>query len=229
MHDRQRLKLLHGPYAPPQVQRGDRLEDKARGKVKVLGYSDSPIPWPYCHRSNHGYSLILCGDLIRAVQCESEIAIAAHWGVSVTTVWKWRKALGVAPITEGTERLYRAYQPEKLPEPVAERGREGARQPEAREKISRAKTGQPASPGTKAALLEAAKRPKSEQWKAQLSARNRARGHRPPPPHPEWTKDEDRRLRQLVVEGLTDREIAQRIGRPLHGVRCRRRALGVKR
>ena len=63
-------------------------------------------------RSNRPYvkkpglhSRIVCGDLIRAVQTESEIAVAHHWGVTPNTVSRWRQALCVPRMTEGSRKL----------------------------------------------------------------------------------------------------------------------------
>jgi hypothetical protein len=44
-------------------------------------------------------SPILCGDLVRAVQQESALAVAYHWGVCHNVVTRWRAALQVEPIT----------------------------------------------------------------------------------------------------------------------------------
>ena len=60
-------------------------------------------------------SLIVCGELVRAVKQESVAAVAHHWGVCETTVWKWRIALGVGRMTEGTTQLYRDLVPSRLP------------------------------------------------------------------------------------------------------------------
>jgi len=67
--------------------------------------SGGPIPWPVC-RAPGGRRLILCGDLARAVRCESEAAVAYWWGIDVTTVWKWRRCLGVPKSNAGSRRLY---------------------------------------------------------------------------------------------------------------------------
>lgn len=169
MDDLNRLRLLCGPYEAPPVRRGEVLEGFIVG-----GFTDAPIPWPY-RKWTGKRSLILTGDLERAVRCESEIAIAHHWGVSTFMVWRWRKKLGVGRITEGTDRLYREYFGEKLPEDVAEIGRQNALAPEVIERQRAAKVGKPAHPKVKEALLRGAKKPKSEAWKAKLAERNRQR------------------------------------------------------
>lgn len=174
MRHADRIALLHGPYQSPRVKRGDWLEDGMHGLVPVGGYSDGLIAWPRRRKTGKA-SLILCDDLVRAVQVESEIAVAHWWGVSIGTVYAWRKTLGVGRITEGTDRLYRDYKPVKIPDDMAAVGRVHAAQPEAKARMAATKRGKPATAGTRAALLAAAKRPKSDAWKRQLSDRNRAR------------------------------------------------------
>src|SRR5262245_45972864 len=104
MQDEQRFQLLFGPYVPPRTKRGKFLFCEMRGTVKVGGYSDGPIPWPVKWGTR---SLILCGDLARAVRVESAQGIAHHWGVRPPTVTKWRTALDVDRDTAGTRDLYR--------------------------------------------------------------------------------------------------------------------------
>lgn len=165
MDDAERLKLLHGPYVPPKCRRGDALHCEYRDReVKVGGMTDAPIQWPRALKTGKA-SPIVCGDLVRAIRAESEIAVAHHWGVCVVTVWSWKKVLGVPRITEGGARLYREYKPEKLTDEAAARGRKAAVEPEAIERQRAAKAGKPAHPNTRAALLEACKRPKSDEWK----------------------------------------------------------------
>src|SRR5207253_9675449 len=88
--DAEKVKLLFGPYSPPRTRRGKFLICEMRGTVKVGNYSDGPIPWPMKWRTR---SLILCGDLVRAVQQESALAVAHHWAVCTDIVSKWRRSL----------------------------------------------------------------------------------------------------------------------------------------
>lgn len=160
---RDRLKLLQSPYIAPSVRRGDTLLDLARGEfVTVGGYSSGPIAWPRKLKNGRA-ALIVCDELARAVREESEIAIAHHWGVNVGTVWAWRKALGVHPINPGTSRLYRDYQPIKLPEDVAASGREAAATKENYQRQSKRMTGVQAHPNTAAALRKSAARHKPKK------------------------------------------------------------------
>jgi hypothetical protein len=71
------------------------------------------MPWPRVRavEGTHGggSGLLLGGDLVEAVCCESAKAIMHHWGVTVGTVWRWRRALGVNRVNnDGTNRLVRA-------------------------------------------------------------------------------------------------------------------------
>ena len=98
-------KLLFGPYLPPRVRRGQILVCEFRGEVvKVGGLTDAPIMWPRVLKTGSP-SVIVCGDLVRAIRTESAAAVAYHWGVSETTVWKWRKSLGVEAHDRGDETV----------------------------------------------------------------------------------------------------------------------------
>src|SRR5262245_12584183 len=100
-----RFRLLHGPYRPPRCRRGSTLYcERLGGQVPVGGLHDAPIPWPDAGVKGPR-ALILCGDLVRAVQCESVLALAHWWRVHRNTVSRWRRRLGVEELTEGTTRL----------------------------------------------------------------------------------------------------------------------------
>lgn len=159
------LDLIAGPYTPPPCKRGDWIEDERFGLIEVGGWTAAPIAWPYRKRAGSP-SLILTEDLARAVRTESEQAIAEHWGVGLTTVWSWRKALGVGRITRGTRAILSAG----VPEEAAARGREAAAAPEARARMAAGKRGRPMHPNTAAALREAAKRPKPDGWGKRANA-----------------------------------------------------------
>jgi hypothetical protein len=98
-------QLLHGPYQAPSLYFGERALCLLRDcQVKVTSWTAAPISWPRCcAEGTHGggSGLLLAGDLVRAVQCESAAAIMAHWGVTDGTVWRWRKCLGIS--RDGTE------------------------------------------------------------------------------------------------------------------------------
>jgi hypothetical protein len=157
-------RLLFGPYRAPKCRVGSKLDCEARDCTMVVaGLSDAPIQWPYAKKRGNR-SLILCGDLIRAVQRESLAAVAYHWGVGGSTVSSWRRALGVPRDNEGTLRLVRHYMAI---------GREASRSEESRAKMSAAHAHRPPCPQFRAAGREAARRPKSEAWKKALSERMR--------------------------------------------------------
>jgi hypothetical protein len=161
-HPSESLRLHFGPYRTPRCRIGHPLACEARGRTVVVGgLTDAPISWPYAQKRGPR-SLILCGDLIQAVALESETAVAHHWGVGTTTVWTWRRALGIPANTVGSVRLRRYY--------IA-LGREVARSPESRAKMSATRAGRPLPPACRAAALQAARRPKSEAWKKALSER----------------------------------------------------------
>src|SRR5271157_577346 len=99
--------LLFGPYAAPRISAGREIQCEIRGLVTVEDWRDcGPIMWPRC-RAGTRYAMILAGDLVRAVKTESEADVAELWGMSVWTVGRWRRALGVGRMTLGTETLKR--------------------------------------------------------------------------------------------------------------------------
>ena len=106
LKDQERYRLLYGPYEPPLVKRGF-LVDAVRGKVPFGRFSNALIPWPKAKRQGKGGSggFILCGDLLRALECESAPAISYHWGVCRATVGNWRRALELEGRTAGAQRL----------------------------------------------------------------------------------------------------------------------------
>jgi hypothetical protein len=139
MRDADRFQLLHGPYTPPALGRGDPAVCLFRdGAVVVTGWSDGRIPWPRCRRPDThggGSGLLVDAKLARAVRCESAQAVRSRWGASANTVRKWRRALGVKRFNEGSKRLHDAAAVEtgrktrgrKLPPEQVERRRRTAR------------------------------------------------------------------------------------------------------
>jgi hypothetical protein len=110
MIDPEKVKLLFAPYKAPPLKRGDRAFCQVRDyAVLVIGWSAAPIPWPKCIRLEKprvGRGLLIDDELARAIQHESVLAVAHWWGVSLSTVAHWRKALGVTRTNnEGTHRL----------------------------------------------------------------------------------------------------------------------------
>ena len=228
MIDSERFKLLYGPNLPPKFRIGDTLPCERRGReVRVCRITDALIQWP-ASRGGPLASPILCGDLICAVQRESAMAVAHHWGVLPNTVGRWRKALGVEPMTHGSRRLRIEYAVETLTPDVRAAAKEAMHSPEVRAKLSAAQTGRPLQPKTIAALLEAARRPKSEEWKRKLSERTREMWQHPEehglPSRRQWT---DKELSLLGTD--SDTAIAAALGLSKNVVEHKRRSLEITR
>ena len=226
MIDSERFKLLYGPYAVPKCALGDKLPCEYRGQeVTVKGMSDAPIQWP-CTRRNRNASPILCGDLIRAVRTESEQAVAYHWGVNLNVVWRWRRALNVGRMTNGSRRLRIEYAVETLTPEARAKGREAMHSPAVRAKLSALRKGRPQHPNTIAACREMGKRPKSEEWKRGQAERSRKMWENAEayglPPRRHWTDEE---IGLLGTD--TDRVIADALGLPINIIRNKRERLGI--
>src|SRR5262245_46306113 len=104
--------LLHGPYHPPAVRKGERVSCHIRGSAVVTGWSEAPLSWPRCRplgARGSGHGLFVDDELARAVRSESAQAIQYWWGIKSDTTWKWRKAFGVTVKNNpGSARLLRA-------------------------------------------------------------------------------------------------------------------------
>lgn len=63
--------LLFGPYSSPGIKVGESVECFHRDRLVLVGaISDGRIQWPLAKKTGRK-SLILCGDLVRAVRHES--------------------------------------------------------------------------------------------------------------------------------------------------------------
>ena len=82
---RDRHRLLHGPYRPPALRRGDRAVCLARDcDVIVTSWTDARISWPRCRALGHARrrSGILVDEVLAgAIRNESAAAIGYWWGV----------------------------------------------------------------------------------------------------------------------------------------------------
>jgi hypothetical protein len=171
-------QLLYGPYRTPRFRLGSVRFCEVRGEVTIVGITDARIQWPVGKR-NRAKSLVIFGALARAVRRESATAVCYWWGVTPQTVTKWRKALGVGPVTDGTRRLKqdngRSFTPEHIARLVA-----AANTPEANAKKGQAWLGKPRPPHVRALLRQLATgRTPSAEARARMSAAHRARrGHR---------------------------------------------------
>src|SRR5262245_4674218 len=77
MTDRERFRLLFGPYRTPVFHCGDVVHCERRGEVIITGLSSGPIAWPIGKRRQKGRAraLILSADLAEAVR-RAKIAAA---------------------------------------------------------------------------------------------------------------------------------------------------------
>lgn len=95
-----------GPYRAPAVNVGTVLHDEMRGEIAVEGFTDALIPWPGANYPKgrgleRGLLPILCGDLVRAVCEEDELAVAHYWGVTRYMVEQWKRAISGAKTADG--------------------------------------------------------------------------------------------------------------------------------
>jgi hypothetical protein len=220
MDDAERFRLL-GKYRTPRFRYGRKVLCAVRGEVKIVGLTEAPIPWPIGKRVR-GHSLVVFKDLAKALRRESEQAICHWWGVCPTTVWKWRRLLGIGPITEGTSRLYREYTKEPWAVEAFAKAHAKARDPERCRKIAEAKRGNPRPPHVLEAMHLAWRGSHhTEESRRRMSEAHRRRGTLVPGTRA-WTPEEDELLKTLPAE-----EVARRTGRTLTAIYARRRRLGM--
>jgi hypothetical protein len=85
-------RLNFGPYLVPEVKIGNELWCKVHGLQTVAGWH-GPKQWPKAKSRGGRQRLIVCGDLLRALEEETCDTVALHWGVHRRTVANWRRAL----------------------------------------------------------------------------------------------------------------------------------------
>lgn len=135
---------LHGRYKTPRFRYGAVVEDAIRGPVRIVGLTGGRIPWPIGTRvdgSGRARGLILYGALARAVQRESNLAVAYWFGVTGQTVTKWRRALGVDELNDGSHKLKVEFGKEPWFKRARRKAWSKARDPDRRAKIAAAKRG----------------------------------------------------------------------------------------
>jgi hypothetical protein len=220
MNDAVRIKL-HGIYRTPRFRLGAKVKCRVRGELTIVGITDARIPWPLGKNCRGANSLVVYGDLARAVRRESVSAIRHWFGAHDVTVWKWRKALGVPERNYGTRKLWEASAASgsylngvragiaKASDPVRRAkiaaAHRGKRRPRAVvEKVRRAHLG--AKRGAEA------RRKMSDAWK---------RRGKPKPAGGPWRSWEDELIRTLPTA-----EVVAWTGRTEGAVRWRRRVLG---
>ena len=214
---------LLGDYTPPNVEKGDWLFCEFRGTVQVGGHTDAPIPWPRLLKTGlHVH--IMCGDLIKAIQTESSLAIQYWFGVSRGTVSNWRRALGVGRNTLGTFKLAQEMIDVRMTEEEKERGRTLSKRPEAIAKLKASKTGKPAHPNSLEALDRGRRQKRSKAVYAQMGKVLSQKWANGEIVHPNAWSDEE--LGLLGTD--TDSAIAEKLGRSIVGVAHKRRRLGIK-
>jgi hypothetical protein len=98
-------RLLYGPYERPIFAVGQKANCLVRGRVLIVGESTSGLPWPLCKPAKltggGKAGPIVTSELRRALEHESMWAISSAWGISRSSVRRWRKALGIDFRTEG--------------------------------------------------------------------------------------------------------------------------------
>jgi len=208
--EEERFQLVGGPYYPPSISIGGCLKCQVLGSVQVGDWTKGRIPWPI--KRGMGRQLIFCGDLLRALKTESAQAISFHFGISKGTVTNYRRLLGIERYTAGSWRLFR--QTINL-----------ARTPEARDKLSQVKEGQPSKMSLKdrRRLRAIQRQPKPLIVRRKISERQR-RKFRLLGPNRKWTAEE-----LALVGTMRDIEVAKRTGRTLLVVRHRKFLIGERR
>jgi hypothetical protein len=114
------------------------------------------------------------------------------------------------------------YAPERLTEEVPAKARTAANSPEANAKKSAWRKGRPIHPNALAALERYRGRKPSNATRRKMSEIHGQRGTRPPWLAPPWTVEED-----ALLGTMPDRHVAQRTGRTLSAVQCRRALLDI--
>jgi hypothetical protein len=221
MEDAERFRLL-GKYRTPRFRIGQRVRCQVRGEMVITGMTDAPIQWPVGKHGAGRHTLIVFKDLAMAVRRESNQAICYWWGVCTTAVWKWRKALGVRFVNEGTSRLFREHNKEPWAVAARAKARSKVRDPERCRKISESLRGKPRPPHVVVAARQARLgKPLKEETRKKMSEAHRRCGTLVPGTVP-WTAEDDELVRTLPAE-----EAVRRTGRSVFAVYARRHKLGV--
>ena len=131
---------------------------------------------------------------------ESNQAICHWWGITPQAVSKWRKSLGIGPITEGTSRLYSEYTKEPWAVEALARGQAKARDPERCRKIAEAKRGNPRPRHVIEAVRQARLGMRhTDESRRKMSEAHQRRGTLVPGTIV-WTAEEDELLKTLPAE-----------------------------
>lgn len=212
-------KLRFGNYRSPPFKYGVKVDCLARGEVTIWGQSDGRIPWPIGKKGS-ALSLVLYGDLAKAVRREAAIAVRFWWGISGSTILKWRRALGIT-LTEGDRLLRRDYMTPKHNRRMTQAATAVANLPGRRAKIAASKRGKPRPPAVIAKIRRAnlgKKLPVAVRNKMSLA--HKARGTHPPAAGKTWGARET-----ALLKSLRPVDVAKRTGRTLKAVYAARRKL----
>lgn len=219
-------KLL-GTYRTPRFTYGSAVFCEVRGEVVITGLTSARIPWPVAKRpSCRARALAVFGGLADAIRRESASAITYWWGVSAQTVSKWRREMGVGPMTEGTSKL---RSESAMDSPGVADGRLKALakvgDPERRRKIAASKVGKPRPKHVIQAMRKGRTgKPHSEEAKKKMSEAHLRRGTLPPKAGRPWSAKEDALLGQVPDELL-----ARKTRRKVSAVVARRHLLRVEK
>ena len=223
MTETDRFQLLYGPYATPLFDYGDVVVDEVRDcDVTIVDISNARIPWPIGQREgSSARQLVIYGQLAEAVRKESNQAVCHWWGVTPQTVTKWRKAIGVGRMTEGSSKLASVNAHEPAVADGLKKAQAKAQDPTRRTKIANSRRGKKRPQHVIDAIRNAhLGKPASDATRKKLSEAHKGRGTRPPKAGRPWTVEEDQLARELPVS-----EAAVRTGRTVQAIRDRRRKL----
>ncbi|MBA4189529.1 MAG: hypothetical protein C0467_16195 [Planctomycetaceae bacterium] len=167
---------------------------------------------------------MLFGDLVDAVRRESVAAVAYYWGVTAQTVTKWRKALRVGALNEGTTRLKSASAKESPGIAKALlKAKSKARDPERRQKIAEARRGKPRPIHVIEAMRNGrAGKPQSDDTRNKIRDAHLRRGTLPQKAGRPWTEQE-----QAMLGQMSDTEVAQKTKRKVSAVIAMRYRLRI--
>ncbi len=220
MHPADRFRLL-GTYRTPRFRYGRTVRCAVRGEVEVVSLHEAPIPWPVGQRGR-AKSLVVYKDLACAVRRESEVAVAHQWGVTGQTVGKWRKALGVERVTEGTSKRLSDHAHTPAVVAALKKAQAKSGDPARRAKLAAAMRGRKVDRGVVEALAEQRRGTcHTEETRRKMSEAHKRRGTLVPGTVV-WTERDDDLVRSLPAP-----EASRRTGRTLVAVWARRRRLGV--
>lgn len=216
-----RYKLHFGSYRTPSFKYGQKVEDMSRGEVVIVGLSNAKIPWPIAIQVR-SKSLAVYGGLAKAVRLEAASTVAYWWGVTVQTVTKWRRRMGIAPrSTPGDKLLCQEIAKEPRFAEMQRAAWAKAQDPVRRAKIGAALRGRKRPRHVIDAVVASRKGvPVSAKTRAKMSASQKQSGIWPPAAGEPWTQREDRHCKTLPPA-----EVVQRTGRTLRAVWSRRAAL----